>query len=375
MKIDRSVFFLFVILAVLIGAAVILVFAMRNNPVRDALSGDQLLKVLVVLEDEGVPLSTNLIAYYPGTKRAAMFDIPGETGLIIKSLGRVDRIDAVYVENGMNAYRQEIEKLTGIEIPFSISFNLDQFSRLTDLLSGLSVFIPTEIDLMDGDTRVLLPSGAVTLDGTRYVRMLRIWMSWIRRRKCRAQTAFNSRFFRALNDNAEVAFSKDVFPVLYRNMETNLRQETLKQLLQDLYSIDAERLIPQRITGSLRDVDGKQLLFPFYDGQLLKDIIRQTLGGLASEDAAAQERIYAIEILNGTDKQGLAQRTSELYQSFGYDVIRVGNAETSDYTDTLVIDRIGNEHVGRLSHRSSSVKQSGVPFRRKAALTCMELKR
>jgi len=120
MKIDRSVFFLFVILAVLIGAAVILVFAMRNNPVRDALSGDQLLKVLVVLEDEGVPLSTNLIAYYPGTKRAAMFDIPGETGLIIKSLGRVDRIDAVYVENGMNAYRQEIEKLTGIEIPFSI---------------------------------------------------------------------------------------------------------------------------------------------------------------------------------------------------------------------------------------------------------------
>ena len=349
MKIDRSVFFLFVILAVLIGAAVILVFAMRNNPVRDALSGDQLLKVLVVLEDEGVPLSTNLIAYYPGTKRAAMFDIPGETGLIIKSLGRVDRIDAVYVENGMNAYRQEIEKLTGIEIPFSISFNLDQFSRLTDLLSGLSVFIPTEIDLMDGDTRVLLPSGAVTLDGDK----IRTYVTYLDELDQEGENAARKQrsilaFFRALNDNAEVAFSKDVFPVLYRNMETNLRQETLKQLLRDLYSIDAERLIPQRITGSLRDVDGKQLLFPFYDGQLLKDIIRQTLGGLASEDAAAQERIYAIEILNGTDKQGLAQRTSELYQSFGYDVIRVGNAETSDYTDTLVIDRIGNEHVAKI---------------------------
>jgi anionic cell wall polymer biosynthesis LytR-Cps2A-Psr (LCP) family protein len=349
MKIDRSVFFLFVILAVLIGAAVILVFAMRNNPVRDALSGDQLLKVLVVLEDEGVPLSTNLIAYYPGTKRAAMFDIPGETGLIIKSLGRVDRIDAVYVENGMNAYRQEIEKLTGIEIPFSISFNLDQFSRLTDLLSGLSVFIPTEIDLMDGDTRVLLPSGAVTLDGDK----IRTYVTYLDELDQEGENAARKQrsilaFFRALNDNAEVAFSKDVFPVLYRNMETNLRQETLKHLLQDLYSIDAERLIPQRITGSLRDVDGKQLLFPFYDGQLLKDIIRQTLGGLASEDAAAQERIYAIEILNGTDKQGLAQRTSELYQSFGYDVIRVGNAETSDYTDTLVIDRIGNEHVAKI---------------------------
>lgn len=26
----------------------------------------------------------------------------------------------------------------------------------------------------------------------------------------------------------------------------------------------------------------------------------------------------------------------------------MGNAETSDYTDTLVIDRIGNEHVAKI---------------------------
>ena len=83
-KIDRGVLFLFVILAVLIIAAFILIFAMRTNPVTDALSGDNILKILVVLEDAGVPISTNLIAYYPGTKRAAMFDIPGETGLIIR---------------------------------------------------------------------------------------------------------------------------------------------------------------------------------------------------------------------------------------------------------------------------------------------------
>ncbi len=348
-KIDRSIFFLVVILAVLVVAAFVLVFAMRTNPVRDALSGDQLLKVLVVLEDDGVPLSTNLIAYYPGTRRAAMFDIPGETGLIIRSLERVDRIDAVYVENGMNAYRQEIESLTGIDIPFSLSFNLDQFSRLTDFLSGLSVFIPTEVDLGDGDSRVLLPSGAVTLDGDKirtYV-TYRDELDQEGENSARKQRAILA-FFRALNDNADLVFSKDVFPILFRNMETNLRQDTMKRLLQDLCLIDAERLVPQRITGSLREVDGKQLLFPFYDGQLLKDIIRQTLGGLASEDAAAQERIYALEILNGTDKQGLARRTSELYQSFGYDVIRVGNAETNDYGHTLVIDRIGNEHVAEI---------------------------
>lgn len=348
-KIDRSIFFLFIILAVLVVATVILVFAMRNNPARDALSGDNLLKVLVVLEEEGTPISTNLIAYYPGTKRAAMFDIPGETGLIIRSLGRVDRIDAVYVENGMDAYRQEIERLTGIDIPFSIAFDLDQFSRITDYLSGLTVFIPTEIDLIDGETRVLLPSGAVTLDGDK-IRTYITYMDELDQdgensaRKQRALLAF----FRALNDNSGMVFSSDVFPVLYRNMDTNLRQDTLRRLLQELYSIDSERLVPQRITGSLRVVDGKQLLFPFYDGQLLKDIIRQTLGGLASEDAAAQERIYALEILNGTGKQGLAARTAALYQSFGFDVIRVGNADSRDYSNTVIVDRIGNARVAEI---------------------------
>lgn len=349
LKIGRSIFFLFVILAVLIGAAVVLVFAMQNNPARDVLSGDQLLKVLVVLEDDGVPLSTNLIAYYPATKRAAMFDIPGETGLIIKSLERVDRIDAVFIENGMEAYRSEIERLAGIEIPFTLSFNLEQFSRLADYVSGLTVFIPTEIDIMDGETRVLLPSGAVTLDGDK----LKTYVTYIDEldqdgenaaRKQRAILAL----FRALSDNAEMVFSPGVFPEIYRSMETNLSQENLKRLLQSLYSIDSERLVPQRITGTLREVDGQQLLFPFYDGQLLKDIIRQTLGGLASADTAAQERIYALEILNGTGKQGLAGRTSGLYQSFGYDVIRVGNAESKEYADTVIIDRIGNQRVAEI---------------------------
>jgi len=348
-KIDRGVLFLFVILAVLIIAAFILIFAMRTNPVTDALSGDNILKILVVLEDAGVPISTNLIAYYPGTKRAAMFDIPGETGLIIRSLGRVDRIDAVYVENGIQAYREEIERLTGIGIPFTISFTLDQFSHLTDYLSGLTVFIPTEIDCMNGETRILLPSGAVTLDGDK----IRTYVTYSDEldqegessaRKQRALLAF----FAALKDHANTVFSREVFPVFQSAIRTNVSTESLKQLLQDLYSIDSERLVPQRITGSIREVDGKDLLFPFYDGQLLKDIIRQTLGGLASDDATAQERIYALEILNGTNIQGLAQKTSDLYQSFGYDVIRVGNADGFDYPDTVVIDRIGNAKVAEI---------------------------
>ncbi|MBN1616206.1 MAG: LCP family protein, partial [Spirochaetales bacterium] len=281
-------------------------------------------------------------------KRSAMFDIPGETGLILRSLERVDRIDAVYTEKGIHAYRTEIEGLTGISIPFSIEVSLDNFSRLADLLSGLSVFIPSPVDIQDEQGRVLLPSGAVTLDGDK----LRTYVTYIDpldqegEASSRRQKALLA-FFRALNDNFQYAFSDSLFPTIEKSIRANISSVGIRMVLEELSQTDAERLVPQRVTGSLREVDGKLLLFPFYDGQLLKDIIRQTLAGLTSENAAAQERIYALEILNGTGSHGLARNTSELYQSFGYDVLRIGNAETTETDQTVIIDRIGNQAVAQ----------------------------
>lgn len=347
-RIDRSIIFLIIILAVLVIAAVSLVLGMKTNPVKESLSGDKILKVLLVLESEGKPLATNIIAYYPGNKRSAMFDIPGETGLILRSLERVDRIDAVYTEKGIHAYRTEIEGLTGISIPFSIEVSLDNFSRLADLLSGLSVFIPSPVDIQDEQGRVLLPSGAVTLDGDK----LRTYVTYIDpldqegEASSRRQKALLA-FFRALNDNFQYAFSDSLFPTIEKSIRANISSVGIRMVLEELSQTDAERLVPQRVTGSLREVDGKLLLFPFYDGQLLKDIIRQTLAGLTSENAAAQERIYALEILNGTGSHGLARNTSELYQSFGYDVLRIGNAETTETDQTVIIDRIGNQAVAQ----------------------------
>lgn len=346
-RLDRSIVFLVFILLVLLVSAGFLVFSMQTDPVKDSLEGDKLLKVLFVLEDEGLPIATYIIAYYPGSKRAAMFDIPGETGLIIGSLSRVDRIDALYKEKSIREYKAEIEKLSGIEVPFYIQMTLDQFSRLADVLSGFSVFIPSPVDFKTdiGET-VRLPSGAVSLDGDK----LRTYVTYTdpldqeNEAAGRKQRAVLS-FFRALSDNSEKVFAKNFFRGIRDSMVSNVDASSLSVLLEELSRLDGERLVPQRVTGSLREVDGKQLLFPFYDGQLLKDIVRQAIAGLVSEDASAQERIYALEILNGTKSQGLARNTSELFQSFGYDVIRVGNAENVDYDKTVVIDRIGNTAV------------------------------
>ena len=119
-------------------------------------------------------------------------------------------------------------------------------------------------------------------------------------------------------------------------------------MFRSLSGLDLERLSPQRVTGSIRIVDGKELLFPFRDGLQIKEIIRQTLSTLASEDGSSLERVYALEILNGTEIKNLAKTTAEIYSSFGYDVVQIGNAEKNDVKKTLLIDRIGNPSIAKI---------------------------
>ncbi len=320
------------------------IFSMRPDPIADALQNDQLLKVLIVLEDEGRPLLTNVLIYYPPSRRAALFNIPSETGLIISSLGRMDRIDALYTEKDISPYLREVEKLLDISIPFYLIMNMDEFSALTDLLGGLKVFIPVPVDIQTETDRWLLPSGAVTLDGGKIHTYIDYFQpeeqdtSSLERRQ-NSMVAF----LWAVGENASKLFAREFFPAVKKNMDSNLEDAHLRKLLSEIAMADTERLSPQTVTGSVRNVDGQQLLFPYYDGQLIKDIVRQATGILASSGDITHERIYVIEILNGTTIQGLARNTSALYQSFGYDVMNVANADSSDYDETIIIDHIGDQ--------------------------------
>src|SRR5574344_606570 len=169
-----SVIFLLLIIVIVITIGVIIMVSLRTDPIAENMKTDQVIKILFVLNDgEKHALTTDVFIYYPKSQKGALFDILGNTGAIYESLvapdgrsGRVDRIDAVYTERGIDVYRSEIEKLTGLTIPFSIEISLDNFGLLTDLLGGMKIFVPSPVDASGSNgERWLLPSGAVTLDG------------------------------------------------------------------------------------------------------------------------------------------------------------------------------------------------------------------
>jgi polyisoprenyl-teichoic acid--peptidoglycan teichoic acid transferase len=361
--IDKSSLLLFCIVGVLAAMLVFLFFSLRTDAVDQAMKSDRILNLAVVIERDGKPASTQLFFFYPSNGRGALLDVPGETGLIIKSLNKVDRIDVLYDRRRPKAYIDELAGLLGASIPYWIVLDEKGLSSMVDFLEGLELFVPAKISL-PGPPPASLPSGAIVLDGDKAAQFAfyKDPDESDSDSMARRQKLFQS-LVRRIGEKSGWLTRPDVYPAIRRSVRTNLDDDSLRRLLSELSRLDADRLVLQRVTGVYRAVDDKKLLFPHYDGELVRDIVKQTLNALANSGSSSPaDKIFTIEILNGTPTKGLAKKAAEIFQSFGYDVVSIDNAEREDYERTQVFDRFSNpdatKNIASVIRCSSTVQQA-----------------
>lgn len=349
---QKGFIFLLLIFVIIVGVSVYMYALLQKDSVIEELGNDEVLRMLFVIEDENKEiLLTNVLVYYPVLKKAAIVNIPNHVGAIYDSIGRVDRIDAVYKEKGIMTYKQEIEKLIGYKISFYTILSERNFSKITDMLGGLRVFIPAPIDVLTetGD-RCLLSSGAVNLDGDKIYSYLNLnipdepYLDV----QDRLQNITNA-FFSSFHEKKSIIFKKNrIFYKYYDLMNVNLDKKNALKLYDLISDMNSESIIRQTVTGSSRVVDGQLLLFPLNNGEFIKEAVRQTTNLLVSSGEILASRIYVLEIQNGTSVQGLAHNTSILFQNASYDVLSAINADRSDYEETIVIDHIGNNEMAKM---------------------------
>lgn len=353
---QKGIIFIALIVLVILVMSLFFVQSLKTNKVKEALEFDTLMRVLFVVEDENADvLFSDVIIYDASTKKAAAINLPGYTGAIFQSLGRTDRLDQVYNELGIESYRTEVQKMLGITIAYTSVVKLDNFIKLCDMFGGMRVFIPSPIDCTsETGERWLLPSGAVNLDGDK----IAVYLHYRDEEETeeniqdRYQNVMNA-FLIGLHDQSFKIFNTNQnFKKFGDCVSTNLADYEEETLYSELSELDTESIIKQTITGSLRNVDlqgggTQQLLFPLNNGEFIKEAVKQTTYMLIASDGSISNRIYVLEIQNGTKTQGLARRTSTLYQNASYDVLSAVNADSNDYAETVIIDHIGNEVVAR----------------------------
>lgn len=345
----KGMIFLVLIIAIFLALIVSFYVYLRADSVKDKLKTDPIIKALILIEDGPNVVFTDVFLAYAESGKGALITIPENTGAIYESLGRVDRIDAVFKEKGIDAYRREIEKLLDLELSYTIEIQLQDFERLADLLGGLGVFIPQQVDERGPNGEIwLLPSGAVRLFGSKVTTYMTYSLDTeeedsVQERRQSMLVALLA----ALRKNRNIIFQRENFKHFASCFASNLNQKDFAELLELVTRIDYERVTQLEVTGLNQSVDGNVLLYPFRNGDFIKEVARRTVSSIIQASGAAGDRTYVLEIQNGTKVQGLARNTQILLQRAGFEVLNVSNAPSNEYEQTEIVDLIGNRDAAK----------------------------
>ncbi len=343
-RFDLSLIILLMIFLILIGLGIFILFSMKIDDYKEMVNDNRIISVALIIEEDEKPLVTELFYYHPETRKGALLNLPENTGAIIKSLNRVDRIDVVYNAADRSDYLRQVAVLTGIESDFHLVVSTEQLIRLVDYLEGVEIFLSNPVDLDAGTERVLLPSGSVTLDGDKALEYLRYQIEGESvSDRIRREHELVMGLLRKINQLYSPVFAENLMTYLYPYFKTDMDDKSFLSFLSELSSMEVDRMVFQEVLGTRRRVDNQILLFPHYDGKLLKETVKQMEDSLSDFDVLRDDQlIVSLEIQNGTNRSGLAGRTAEIFKSYGYQIASIKNADSNRYEYTVILDKKGD---------------------------------
>ena len=325
-------------------------------------------------EEEG-PTRTDslmLLSIDPVAKTASGLSIPRDTWVEIPQHGN-DRINKAnywgiaseYPGGGPALAMETVEKFIGVKVHHYVGVNFEAFRDFINLIGGIQVEVPERIedptypDECYGYDPFVINKGVQSLNGPlalQYARTRATDGGDIDRAERQQQVVLAVR--QKLLDVQEIPNLIRRAPQLWktfeRNVDTSLSQQEIIQLallVQDIQAQDIEmKVIDYNYVYNQMTPDGQQVLVPDYEkiADLREDLFsavrapRPVVTNLAQHVIDENAR---IAVWNGTQTFGLASETQEYLEDRGFNVVDIGNADTSQYPRTRVFDYGDNEYT------------------------------
>ncbi len=237
---------------------------------------------------------------------------------------------------GREATVELVQELIGVPIDHFAEVNLASFWRLTDALGGVEVCLnnPVQDDYSGAD----FAAGRQTLDGEQA-------LSFVRQRhglprgdldRTQRQQAFLAGATAKLQ-GAGTLFDAGKLTDLFDAVEENVAVDSTLDLVE--LAKRGQGFAAGEMDFETLPVEG----FAQHDGQEVNIIdpdrirahVRHAFGDQQPESEPPHEEISTIDVLNGTDRDGLAARVAEELQAHGYPHAETGNAAAA--SDTTVV--------------------------------------
>ena len=277
-----------------------------------------------------------VVSIDPPSKSVVMISLPRDLYVSIPGYYQ-QRINVAHMVGGPALVAQTIQANFGIAIDNYARVDFSGFEQVVDAVGGVVIDIerPVKDDEYPtedyGTMRLFIPPGPMLLDG-------RTALMYARSRHGENDFGRSKRQQRVLMALRERATQMNIvtkIPTLLgiaqKAIATDLRAEEMVQLGRLGLEIERDRIKTVVVDGTYATPflgpNGEDLLMPS------RQAIQQAILRAFNEATGQTAR---IEVLNGTDKIGVARQLADQLARAGYEVTRVDDADRNDYPQTTL---------------------------------------
>lgn len=335
-------------------------------------SGSERVSILLLgidqrCEEDG-PTHTDsmmLVSIDPVGLSATVLSLPRDLWVTIPGFG-VDRINQAnyygeaydYPGGGPALAVETVSSFLGVPIDYYVAVNFDAFTEFVDLIGGITIDVPEDIDDPKYPDRCYgydpfqIDAGEQSLDGASALKY------------ARTRATFGGDVDRAERQQAVILAVRDQVirlnmlpqmlrqaPSIWQTVQDNVRTNlTLDQMVQ--MALLAQDIPADSITTAVIDYefvynettpDGREVLVPVRDD--IRDLRDQLFlppalptPVLENLPALMRQEGARVAVYNGTAVFGLAGDTQDYLQSYDVDIVEIGNADAATYPTTRIFD-------------------------------------
>lgn len=345
---------------------------------------------------EGPDLTDTIIlaSIDPIQKQAALVSIPRDLYVNVPSYGSM-KINAAFANGkssalskyskitpettkqaedaGLKVVSDTVERTLGVPVHYHAMVDFEGFEKAVNTVGGVDIDVKTPVReqmRIKGKNYMLdVPTGRQHFDGFRALAYSRSRYTSARgdfdrsERQRQMIVALKEKTISlgTLSNPAKISSLLDAFG---KHVTTDFSVNDLNRLYTITKDIQANNIIsvgladPPNNYVTTGNIGGLSVVIPRAGVGNYKEIqsyIRNTL-----KDSFLKNENAKIVVLNGTNVNGLASKKSEELKSYGYNVVKVDNAPTKNYNNSVVIDLRAGQMKYTKSYLEKRFKSSAV---------------
>jgi len=283
-----------------------------------------------------------LVSVDPETTQVSVLSLPRDTRTIIAGRENYgyDKLGHAHAYGGPEMIVGTLTRLLNVPIHYYVRINSAGVARIIDLLGGVEIYVEKRMHYVDPyqDLVIDLQPGLQLLDGDKAVQYLRYRSDGSDIDRIERQQKFIRAFKEQLFQLGTISKLPSILDEVVDCVDTNMTAgEMLKyaRLAAKLDGVDLETgTLPGEI-ATITDPGQDPRSYWVIDQDECARVIDLLIWGVDPEANAS----ITVEVRNGTTMPGLAATFAGELERQGYDVIGIGDADTTDFVKTRIIDR------------------------------------